>query len=75
MIDLSGISIPIATPFRDEHLDLECLRENLAHWKKFDLCAFVLLGSTGEGVALSDREKRHFVATATGFVAGYRPVI
>lgn len=75
MIDLSGISIPIATPFRDEHLDHERLRENLAHWRKFNLRAFVLLGSTGEGIALSDREKKHFVATATGFIAGYRPVI
>lgn len=69
MIDLSGISVPIVTPIEDDKIAYHFLLENLQFLKNYDLRGIVLLGSSGEGAALSDRERIEFVETAIKYIS------
>lgn len=64
MIDLSGIFVPIITPFENEQIAYDHLSQNLEFWNKFDLSGIVLLGSSGECTMLSDKERMEFVQEA-----------
>jgi dihydrodipicolinate synthase/N-acetylneuraminate lyase len=75
MVDLSGISIPITTPFQNDQISYTHLETNIEIWKKYKLTSFVLLGSTGEGALLSDLEKGEFIENAVSFIDGEKPVI
>ena len=64
-LQLSGIFPPIPTPFTAKGgLALPALRKNLAHWNRFDLRGYVILGSNGEFVFLSEQEKLKVLETA-----------
>lgn len=58
-VDLSGVLIPTATPFRvnDGELDLAAFRSNLRHWLASGVRGVVLTGSTGEAVLLDEKER------------------
>jgi 4-hydroxy-2-oxoglutarate aldolase len=57
-ISLSGVFPPIPTPFNTEgDVAAAALRENLERWNEYDLSGYVVLGSNGEGVYLTDEEK------------------
>jgi 4-hydroxy-2-oxoglutarate aldolase len=57
--ELKGIIAPVPTPFaRNEELALDRLADNLNRWGKTRLSGFVLLGSTGEFVYLTNDEKK-----------------
>ena len=58
---LSGVMPPISTPFRDGKLALDKLRKNFQKWNKTALSGYLVLGSNGEAVYLSEREKRKVV--------------
>jgi 4-hydroxy-2-oxoglutarate aldolase len=47
-VNLDGILPPIATPFRDDDIDLDGLRANVSRWMKTGLRGLVLLGTNGE---------------------------
>jgi len=55
--DLSGIHVPFITPFENDQLSEGKLRETLQWLRQFDLRGFVALGSTGEAILLSPRER------------------
>jgi 4-hydroxy-2-oxoglutarate aldolase len=58
VVDLSGVYPPIPTPFDDAgSVALDRLGENLRHWAETPLRGFVVLGSNGEAVHLSEGEK------------------
>jgi len=58
-LNVSGVYPPIPTPFDGEgNLALDRLRENLIRWCDTELIGFVVLGSNGEAVHLTEREKR-----------------
>jgi 4-hydroxy-2-oxoglutarate aldolase len=58
MINLKGIYPPIPTSFDDSgELALERMQENLIHLSKYSLAGFLILGSNGETVMLSQSEK------------------
>jgi 4-hydroxy-2-oxoglutarate aldolase len=58
MINLKGIYPPIPTSFDDSgELALERMQENLIHLSKYSLAGFLILGSNGETVMLSQNEK------------------
>jgi 4-hydroxy-2-oxoglutarate aldolase len=58
MIPLNGIFPPLPTSFdKDENLALDKMRSNIAKLSVFDLRGFLILGSNGELVHLSDAEK------------------
>jgi 4-hydroxy-2-oxoglutarate aldolase len=60
-IDLNGIFPPITTPFINGKVAFDKLAANVAKWNHTGLTGFVVLGSNGEYVYLSDEEKRMVV--------------
>ena len=76
-IDLNGILPPIPTPFINEKVAYDKLADNIERWNATGLKGFVVLGSNGEYVALSEEEKRAVVDTVVqsagdkmGIIAG-----
>jgi 4-hydroxy-2-oxoglutarate aldolase len=64
-ISLSGVFPPIPTPFDGEgEVALSALVENLERWNEYDLAGYVVLGSNGEAVYLTEREKLRVWETA-----------
>jgi len=57
MAKLKGILPPITTPFENGDMSLGRLRENFAKWNRIDLSGYLVLGSNGESVYLSENEK------------------
>ncbi|QOR35953.1 dihydrodipicolinate synthase family protein [Clostridium sp. 'deep sea'] len=54
---IRGIYAPIPTPFKNDLIDYESLKSNLALWAKTPLTGLVVLGSNGEFAYLSYEEK------------------
>jgi len=64
-IELAGVFPPIATPFAaDGSLDRVHLHSNLGRWSATGLAGFVVMGSNGEFVYLSEREKVELLEAA-----------
>ncbi len=57
MAKLKGIMPPITTPFENGAVALGRLRENFVKWNKTGLSGYLVLGSNGESVYLSEKEK------------------
>jgi len=73
-LSLAGIFPPLVTPFgRDEDIDLDAFRSNFDRYEECGLAGYVVLGSNGEAVALSESEKLELVAAARA--ATRRPLI
>lgn len=67
---LEGIFAPITTPFYpDERIYLKKLEFNVARLSLTALAGLVVLGSTGEAVALDDAETREVLSTASAATA------
>src|SRR5271156_4544080 len=67
---LEGIFAPITTPFYpDERLYLKKLEFNVVRLSLTALSGLVVLGSTGEAVALDDAETREVLSTAAAVAA------
>jgi 4-hydroxy-2-oxoglutarate aldolase len=63
-ITLNGVFPPIPTPFDGKgDVAYHALTENLARWNQFDLTGYVVLGSNGEAVYLTDEEKLRVLET------------
>ncbi|MCX6094934.1 MAG: dihydrodipicolinate synthase family protein [Candidatus Bipolaricaulota bacterium] len=57
-VDLKGILPPIPTPFDErDTFARERLHDNIHAWNRHALAGYVVLGSNGEGVLLSPRER------------------
>lgn len=54
---IKGIFAPIPTPFVDDQIAWDKLKDNLAKWGKSSLAGLVVLGSNGEFALLSYEEK------------------
>jgi 4-hydroxy-2-oxoglutarate aldolase len=59
---LQGIIPPVATPFKDEVLDLAGFEANFGRWLATDLSGYLVLGSNGESVYLGDQERAQVIA-------------
>jgi 4-hydroxy-2-oxoglutarate aldolase len=57
MAKLNGIMPPVTTPFENGDVALDKLKENLERWNQTDLSGYLVLGSNGEAVSLSETEK------------------
>ncbi len=76
MINLSGIFPPLPTSFdQEENLAPQKIRDNIKALSKYDLRGFLVLGSNGELVHLSDSEKELVYDTAREFIAGDKLMI
>jgi len=58
---LKGVLPPIATPFKNENVAYDKLKENFAKWNKTGLAGYLVLGSNGEGSYLSEKERLKMV--------------
>jgi len=54
---LSGVFVPVVTPFHSDELALDDLRFNLRKLNETDLAGYFALGSNGEFKSLSDKEQ------------------
>jgi len=73
---LEGIFAAISTPFYpDERLYLRKLEANVARYSRSLLAGLVVLGSTGEAVALNDAESREVLRTAADAAAPEKVLI
>jgi 4-hydroxy-2-oxoglutarate aldolase len=54
---ISGIFAPITTPFLNEEISLEHLKENMRKYRETSLAGFFVLGSNGENKSLTEEEK------------------
>lgn len=61
---LKGIFAALTTPFEKSEISPGKLKENIHKYNAFDLSGYLVLGSTGESVYLSDEESEKLVQTA-----------
>ena len=54
---LNGVMPPITTPFQNGDLALDKLKENFEKWNRTGLSGYLVLGSNGEAVYLSEPER------------------
>jgi 4-hydroxy-2-oxoglutarate aldolase len=54
---LQGIMPPITTPFHGEAVAYDMLKENFQRWNRTKLTGYLVLGSNGEAVYLTEEEK------------------
>jgi len=57
----NGIFPPLATPFVDDEISLEKLKENIQKYNSLDLAGYVILGTSGESALLSAEESEKLV--------------
>lgn len=68
-INLSGVLLPITTPFTaSEEIDVPALKANLERWNGTGVTGYVILGSTGERVSLNEHEYLKVIDTARASV-------
>lgn len=76
LLQLSGIFPPISTPFNDEgNVAVNAITKNLSYLNKFDLRGYVVLGSNGEYVLLTEKEKLQVLETARSTIPTDRLMI
>jgi 4-hydroxy-tetrahydrodipicolinate synthase len=74
MTTLSGVWLPIVTPFRDGAIDFASYERLLDHYVGLGIRGIFPLSTTGEGPALDDDEAEAIVERTIGIVAGRVPV-
>lgn len=71
---LSGIWLPLITPFRDGELDDASLRRLAAHYAGQPVDGLILAATTGEGMTLDADETARLVAVVAAEVGGRLPL-
>ena len=72
---LSGIFPALVTPFQKEKLSLSGLKSNIKKLNRFDFTGYVVLGSTGEGILMDEREGLQAIETVRASAAPGKIVI
>lgn len=72
---LKGIFPPIPTPFIDDEVAEEKLRENINRWNDTGLSGYVVMGSNGESVYLTREEKISLVSAAVEYASDDKIII
>jgi 4-hydroxy-2-oxoglutarate aldolase len=73
--EITGVYIPVPTPFRGEAVVPERLATNLGRWSETPLAGFVVLGSTGEFPLLTEAERDGVLAAARAAIPRDRLMI
>jgi 4-hydroxy-tetrahydrodipicolinate synthase len=71
---ISGVWVPLVTPFQDGRVDLASYRRLIDHYVARGVAGLFPLGTTGESPTLDDDETDAIVAATVEFVAGRVPV-
>ncbi len=74
-MDLKGVYPPIATPFRDDEIDLAAVKLNLDRLMATGLRGVLVLGSNGESAFVDDDEGERLVAAARACVPAGRVLL
>ena len=74
-MNLEGVFPPIATPFRDDELDVEGLQANVARYMRTGLAGILVLGSNGEAPLLDADEAFRAAAAVRERVPSDRTLI
>jgi len=75
-VSLSGVFPPIPTPFDAQgDVTTQPLVNNLERWNQYDLAGYVVLGSNGEAVYLTEEEKLRVWETARQAIPSDRVMI
>jgi len=74
MTTVSGVWLPIVTPFRDGAVDLVSYEKLIEHYLAAGISGVFPLGTTGESPTLDDDECEVIVESTVGIVAGRVPV-
>ena len=72
---VTGIYAPLSTPFVDEQVSLERLRENVVRYSRTQLAGFFALGSNGEVMSLDEAEKVKILETVLAHKAPHQKVL
>lgn len=70
-----GVFPALTTPFLNNKISPEKLEENIQKYNRFGLSGYVVLGSTGESVFLSDEESEKMVMAAKESAAPGKKII
>ena len=70
-----GIYAALLTPFVGDEIAADKFRDNILKFNEYDLTGYVVLGSTGECVSLSDEESERLVRTAREAAAKGKAII
>jgi 4-hydroxy-tetrahydrodipicolinate synthase len=74
MAMISGIWVPLITPFKDGSVDLVSYRRLIEHYVGKGVSGFFPLGTTGEAPTINDDEEDAIVAETVDTVAGRVPI-
>ena len=72
---LTGLWLPLITPFRDGHLDEVSLRRLVRHYAGSPIDGLVLSATTGEALTLTEDESERLVEVVAAEIAGALPII
>jgi len=72
---LAGVYAALTTPFVGEEVSTAKMRENVARYNRTDLAGYLVLGSTGESVFLTDGESEALVEAVVEAAAPGRKVL
>ena len=72
---ISGIFPALTTPFEKGELSVNHLKSNIEKFERIDLSGYLVLGSTGEGVLMNDRESLKALETVRASASEGKTVI
>ena len=75
MFTLKGIYAPIATPFKQGRIAYDELEKNMDFWLSSRLEGIVVMGSNGEAVSLTEKEKEELIGFCCQRARGKKRVI
>jgi 4-hydroxy-tetrahydrodipicolinate synthase len=73
-LGLTGLWLPLVTPFRDGNLDETSLRRLVSHYAAEPVDGLILAATTGEGLTLDEGETERLVDIVRTEIVGTRPV-
>ena len=72
---IKGIFPPIITPFMNDEIAIDKLKRNITLWNKIDLSGYVVMGSNGESVFLTRKEKLILVENVKEYASDGKSII
>ena len=72
---LKGIFPPVTTPFQNDELALDKFEENIQKFNQTDLSGYVVFGSNGESVLLTNEEKLILIASVKEYADSEKKII
>lgn len=72
---IMGIYPALLTPFENDEVAIGRFRENILNYNSFDLAGYVVLGSTGECVSITDDESAGLLKAARDAAAPGRTIV